>query len=79
MEVKEYLSNAEDNMQLAVDYLEDTLSHIRAGKASARLLDGIRVDYYGSRRLLFQMWRMSVFRTRGPLPSRLGRNRCSRR
>lgn len=35
-------------MQLAVEYLEDTLSHIRAGKASARLLDGIRVDYYGS-------------------------------
>ena len=35
-------------MQNAVDYLEDTLGHIRAGKASARLLDGIRVDYYGS-------------------------------
>ncbi len=48
MEVKEILSNAEDSMQLAVDYLDDTLSHIRAGKASARLLDGIRVDYYGS-------------------------------
>ncbi len=48
MEVKEYLQNAEDNMQLAVDYLDDTLSHIRAGKASARLLDGIKVDYYGT-------------------------------
>lgn len=48
MEVKEYLSNAEDSMQLAVDYLEDTLGHIRAGKASARMLDGIRVNYYGS-------------------------------
>ena len=35
-------------MTLAVEYLDDTLSHIRAGKASARLLDGIRVDYYGS-------------------------------
>ena len=29
MEVKEYLSNAEDSMQLAVEYLEDTLSLIR--------------------------------------------------
>ncbi|MEE1022195.1 MAG: ribosome recycling factor [Muribaculaceae bacterium] len=48
MEVKEILTNAEDSMQLAVEYLDDTLSHIRAGKASARLLDGIRVDYYGS-------------------------------
>lgn len=48
MEVSEYLQNAEDNMTLAVEYLDDTLSHIRAGKASARLLDGIRVEYYGS-------------------------------
>ena len=35
-------------MTLAVEYLDDTLGHIRAGKASARLLDGIRVEYYGS-------------------------------
>lgn len=48
MEVKEYLDNAKDNMELAVEYLDDTLSHIRAGKASPRLLDGIRVNYYGS-------------------------------
>ena len=48
MEVKEYHQEAEDCMQMAVEYLDDTMSHIRAGKASARLLDGIRVDYYGS-------------------------------
>ena len=48
MEVKEYLKNAEESMQLAVDYLEDTLGRIRAGKASAKLIDGIKVDYYGS-------------------------------
>ena len=35
-------------MQMAVDYLDDTLGHIRAGKASPKLIDGIRVDYYGS-------------------------------
>lgn len=46
--VKEILGNASDSMEMANDYLEDTLTHIRAGKASARLLDGIRVDYYGS-------------------------------
>ena len=45
MEVKEYHQNAEESMQLAVEYLDETLSHIRAGKASAKLLDGIRVDY----------------------------------
>ena len=77
MEVKEYLQNAEDSMQLAVEYLDDTLSHIRAGKASARLLDGIRVDYYGSqaprsnvanisvpaaRTLAITPWEKSMFR-----------------
>ena len=48
MEVKEYLQNADESMQLAIEYLDDTLSHIRAGKASTKLLDGIRVDYYGT-------------------------------
>ena len=48
MEVKEYLDNAKDSMELAVEYLDETLSHIRAGKASPKLLDSIRVNYYGS-------------------------------
>lgn len=48
MEVKEYLENAQESMELAVEYLDDSLSHIRAGKASPRLLDAIRVNYYGS-------------------------------
>ena len=48
MELKEHLQNAEESMQLALEYLDDTLSHIRAGKASARLLDPIRVNYSGS-------------------------------
>lgn len=48
MEVKEYLDNAKDSMELAVEYLDETLSHIRAGKASPKLLDAIRVNYYGS-------------------------------
>ena len=60
MEVKEYLQNAEDSMQLAVEYLDDTLSHIRAGKASARLLDGIRVDYYGSQAPISNVANVSV-------------------
>ena len=48
MEVKEYLKNADESMQMAVEYLSETLSRIRAGKASAKLIDGIKVDYYGS-------------------------------
>lgn len=43
-----YLLPAEEKMELTVAYLDETFSHIRAGRASAKLLDGIRVDYYGS-------------------------------
>jgi len=47
-EVKPILSHAEDNMEGAIMFLDESLAHIRAGKANARILDGIRVDYYGS-------------------------------
>ncbi len=60
MELKEHIQNAEDSMMLAVEYLEDTLSRIRAGKASARLLDGIRVDYYGSQAPISNVANVSV-------------------
>ena len=45
---KDYISKAEEKMELSVAYLDDSLSHIRAGRASTKLLDGIRVEYYGS-------------------------------
>ena len=48
MELKDYLEPAEEKMELAVAYLDESLSHIRAGKASPKLIDGIRVEYYGS-------------------------------
>lgn len=35
-------------MQAAVMFLDDALAHIRAGKASVRILDPVKVDYYGS-------------------------------
>ena len=35
-------------MQAAVLFLDDALAHIRAGKASPRILDAIRIDYYGT-------------------------------
>lgn len=47
-EVKDILSAAEERMEEAVMYLEEALAHIRAGKANIKLLDGIRVDSYGS-------------------------------
>ena len=47
-EVKDYLNPAEEKLELAVEYLDEALAHIRAGKANAKILDGIRVEYYGS-------------------------------
>lgn len=47
-DAKTYLNEAEKRMNSAIEHLEDTLAHIRAGKADVRLLDGIRVESYGS-------------------------------
>ena len=47
-EVKDYLEPAEEKMEMAVEYLDETLARIRAGKANAKILEGIRVEYYGS-------------------------------
>lgn len=60
MEVSEYLEEAKTAMEMAVEFLDDTLSHIRAGKASTRLLDGIRVDYYGSQAPISNVANVSV-------------------
>jgi len=47
-EVNLILELTRDNMQAAMDHLEKELIHIRAGKASPRMLDSVFVDYYGS-------------------------------
>mgnify|MGYP007114090598 CR=1 FL=1 len=44
-DVKDILDEAQEKMDMAVMYLEEALAHIRAGKASTRLLDGIPVSY----------------------------------
>ena len=48
IDVKACLAEAQEKMDEAVMYLEDSLAHIRAGKADVRILDSIRVDSYGS-------------------------------
>lgn len=47
-DVKVYLDEAEEKMQMAEMHLDEQLSRIRAGKANIHILDGIRVDSYGS-------------------------------
>jgi len=49
LDVKETLANAEERMEMAAMFLEDSLNRIRAGRANVAILDGIRVDSYGSK------------------------------
>ncbi|MDD4777129.1 MAG: ribosome recycling factor [Fermentimonas sp.] len=39
---------AEEKMKMTLEFLDETFSRIRAGRANTHILDGIRVDYYGS-------------------------------
>lgn len=47
-EIELILADADEKMDKSITHLDEALAHIRAGKASPRLLDGIMVDYYGS-------------------------------
>jgi ribosome recycling factor len=42
------IKGAEAKMSSAITYLDDELARIRAGKANPRILDNVRVMYYGS-------------------------------
>ena len=59
-DVKTYLNTAEEKMSMAIEFLDEALAHIRAGKANPRILDGIRVDYYGSQAPLSNVANISV-------------------
>ena len=47
-DIKTYIDESQEKMDMAIMHLDEALAHIRAGKANPRILDGIRVDYYGS-------------------------------
>ena len=59
-DVKTYLNSAEEKMAMAIEFLDEALAHIRAGKANPRILDGIRVDYYGRLASLSNVANISV-------------------
>lgn len=60
MEPSDYLNPAEEKMELAVAYLDESLAHIRAGKANPKILDAVRVSYYGSNVPVSQVANISV-------------------
>ncbi|MCC8143104.1 MAG: ribosome recycling factor [Tannerellaceae bacterium] len=48
VDTKQYVKAAEEKMSFAIDYLDEQLARIRAGKANLKILDGVKVEYYGS-------------------------------
>jgi ribosome recycling factor len=59
-EVDFILEHTEEKMKAAIAHLEKELLHVRAGKASPAMLDGVVVDYYGSLTPLNQVANIST-------------------
>ena len=47
-DIKPILKKAEEKMADAILFLDEELARIRAGKANPKILDNVRVPYYGS-------------------------------
>jgi ribosome recycling factor len=58
--VKTILKDADDRMRKAVEVVRQELIKIRTGKATTALLDGVRVDYYGSMQQLSHIGNVGV-------------------
>lgn len=58
--MKEVFKEVEAHMQHAVDHFHHELKHLRTGRATLALLDGITVDYYGSPVPINQVANLSV-------------------
>lgn len=54
------MSSAKDKMNSSVEHLQAELVKIRTGKASPSMLDGIKIDYYGTMTPLAQVANLST-------------------
>lgn len=60
MPIKNIVDDAASQMHKAVEHVQQLLSKARTGRASASLLDAIRVEYYGEQTPLAQVGSVSV-------------------
>ncbi len=60
MEVDEILMKTEEAMEKSLDFTAKQLEKVRTGRASASLVDSVKVDYYGSLSPLSQIASISV-------------------
>ena len=59
-EVDFVLEHCKERMDAAIKHLDKELRHIRAGKASPSMLDGVQVEYYGTMTPLNQVSNVST-------------------
>ena len=59
-EVDFVIEHCNEKMRAAIRHLEKELLHIRAGKASPAMLEGLHVDYYGTQTPLNQVSNIST-------------------
>ncbi|ROL60824.1 ribosome recycling factor [Bacteroidetes/Chlorobi group bacterium ChocPot_Mid] len=60
MDVDEILMKTEEAMEKSLDYTKKQLEKVRTGRASASLVDSVKVDYYGSLSPISQIASISV-------------------
>jgi len=58
--MKELFRDVEIHMKQAVDHFHEELKHLRTGRASLTMLDGVTADYYGTPTPLNQLANLSV-------------------
>ena len=59
-ELQEVLEDCDQSMQKAIEAFRRELARIRTGRANLAILDGVRVDYYGSKTPLNQVASLTV-------------------
>lgn len=60
MELEEILLECETRMEEAIEAMDKRFTNVRAGRASASMLDGVMVEYYGVPTPLKQLANISV-------------------
>lgn len=60
IDVKQTLNDAGERMEMAAMFLEEQLARVRAGRANVAILDGVKVNSYGSMVPLNQVANVSV-------------------
>ena len=60
MSSKAVLDDGRGRLEKALAHLKDQLKRIRTGRASSALVEGLRVDYYGTQTPISQMAQISI-------------------